>query len=249
MNNFQRDRFARHVISSLNNSLRNKKITILGYAFKKNTGDARESPALDVIRNLLEESPKCIAIFDPLCSEADIRRELLVLCEGGVMRPHGPVEVKSDPYAACADTDAILVLTDWDIFQTRPAILIEPTPKADQLDGAALTTPLNLKRKRETTHSKPPTPPQTPKIAGLTNDAMSMLLPEPPCPPNCVECESGEKYGTMFEKDLSTTLDWRAIFRTAREPKWVFDGRGILNAQQMVEMGFRLETLGRANLY
>ena len=252
MNNFQRDRFARHVISSLNNSLRGKKITILGYAFKKNTGDARESPARDVIRTLLEESPRSIAIFDPLCSEGEIKRELSVLeDESGAVKPEGPVEIISNPYEASSDSNAVLVLTDWDMFKNSkfdaPA---KPIAEPHNLDGATPTTILQLQHRSDRTQAPIPKPdPLHAKTSSILSDLTSRLLPEPPCPANCLDCKSTIAHGSATARDILTPLDWTAISKSVREPRWVFDGRGILDARAMVGMGFRLETLGRASMY
>ncbi|KAK3699614.1 hypothetical protein LTR37_016350 [Vermiconidia calcicola] len=249
MNDFQRDRFARNVISRLNNTLRGKKITILGYAFKKNTGDARESPALDVIRILMQEHPHTIAIFDPLCSESDVKRELAVLDDcRGLVQPNGPIEIVTDSYLACADSNAILVLTDWDMFKnTKPATpdKFEAT-ELPQLDGA---TPANIFRLPHSVArvTKPPSPPQTPKMTGIGTDLAEDLMSEPECPPSCEECGS---FG--FGKDsreIGHPLDWHRISRSVKEPRWVFDGRGILDARVMLGLGFRLETLGRQSMW
>lgn len=253
MNNFQRDRFARNVIATLNNSLRGKKITILGYAFKKNTGDARESPALDVIRILLEEGPRSISIYDPLCSEADIKRELAVLeADYAVCTPEGPVQVVSDPYQACADSNAVLVLTDWDMFKnTKPVPPpSKPTPMPQSFDGTTPTDILHITpRMEQLTMSKPPSPPRSPKPSSLPTELASKLMPEPACPADCAECASAHSSGTLVEKDISTPLVWSDISKLVKEPRWIFDGRGILDDRAMVGMGFRLETLGRASMY
>lgn len=251
INDFQRDRFAKGVIASLNNTLRGKRATILGYAFKKNTGDARESPALDVIRILLEENPRSIAIFDPLCSTLDIRKELSVLERGHpVMKPEGPVEILSDPYAACSDSNAVLVLTDWDMFKTsRPIRLSKPpVEEVRQVDRAAPATILGLSQQSENV-AAPPTPPETPKLSCLPSDLATRLVAEPPCPIDCAECREAIRSGTTVTKDISTPLDWSRISKSVKEPRWVFDGRGILDSRAMVGMGFRLETLGKASLY
>jgi len=243
MNDFQRDRFARHVIATLNNSLRGKKITILGFAFKKNTGDARESPALDVIRILLEEGPRSIAIFDPLCSEADIKRELSVL-EGdyAVAKPDGPVEVLSDPYEACADSSAVLVLTDWDMFKIAKS---QPAPSKPVEEAHPLEVPIGavpIARKTAVVPSPLTTSP-------LPSTMAAQMVAEPACPTDCVECADAAAKGQSVEKDITTPLNWPTISKTVREPRWVFDGRGVLDPRAMVGMGFRLETLGRASLY
>ena len=255
MNNFQRDRFAMKVISSLNNSLRGKKIAILGFAFKKDTDDARESPALDVIRILLEENPKSIAIYDPLCSAADIQRELRVLEGGNAVKPDGPVEILPDPYNACRDSNAVLVLTDWDMFKV--AKIVAPTSETkqaeaefDEVVSSAPTDILNLPQTFEHTHiEKPPTPPESPKPSHIPHEVISRLLPEPECPADCVECVEAAAIEKCSQKDFGMPLDWASISRIVKEPRWVFDGRGVLVAQAMMGMGFRLETLGRASMY
>lgn len=256
MNDFQRDRFAHNIISSLNNSLRGKKITILGYAFKKNTGDARESPALDVIRVLLEEGPKSIAIFDPLCSEADIKRELRVLeSERSVVKPDGPVEILSDPYRACENSNALLVLTDWDMFKVVTPDLVPAKPAStpprlqENINPSTPTDILHITRKMDTAVvSKPLTPPESPRPSVLDHDDARRLRSQPACPAECAECKI-DNYSKATDKDVSTPLDWSTISKLVKEPRWVFDGRNVLEAQAMTQLGFRLETLGRASMF
>jgi UDPglucose 6-dehydrogenase len=248
MNNFQRDRFARHVIASLNNTLRGKKITILGYAFKKDTGDARESPALDVIRTLLEENPRSVCIYDPLCSEADIKRELQVLeDEYPILAPKGPVRILRDPYEACIDSNAVLVLTDWDMFKnglrTTPTKPINPV--MDQLDGAVPAGILHLP-----VHSQQSSAPtKAAKASYVPADLMDRLQPQPECAVGCEQCSGVTDTTSKGELDTATPLDWYRISKAVKDPRWVFDGRGVLDSRAMVGMGFRLETLGRASMY
>lgn len=64
MNEYQKSRFTQKVIESLFNTVSGKKICILGFAFKKNTGDTRESPAIHVAKTLLDEGAS-INIYDP----------------------------------------------------------------------------------------------------------------------------------------------------------------------------------------
>ena len=250
MNTFQRNRFAQQIISSLNNTLRGKKITILGYAFKKNTGDARESPAMDVITMLLNENPESVHIYDPLCSKKDIVHELHALKEKDcpVLAPEGPVIIQDDPYEACVGSSAVLVLTDWDVFKNvtlSPHLKDIGTP-ISQFDGAVPAGILRLPVRAE-----PPlqTPPPTPETFDTNLDIADRLDPEPSCPAICEDCRASSSNLGSQNRDISTPLDWARISRCIREPRWVFDGRGILDAKVMVGMGFRLETLGRAGMY
>jgi len=245
MNDFQRNRFANQVISSLNNTLRRKKIAILGYAFKKNTGDARESPALDVIRILLEEGPAEIAIFDPLCSREDIKREL------GALDAVEAVQIYSSPYSACASSSAILILTDWDMFKTSaPPAAPKRCAEVEMFNGVTPTSLLNLQQKPGSMRdlsSKPPTPPDTPLMSSIScHDTEEAPLPQPPCPEHCPQCmidADGHE-----PTDLSSPIDWPLIANSVSE-NWVFDGRGILDSRIMSKMGFRVETLGTPSIY
>lgn len=67
MNVYQKARFSNKVIESLFNTVTGKKITMFGFAFKKDTGDTRESPAIHVAKTLLDEGAK-LNIYDPKVS-------------------------------------------------------------------------------------------------------------------------------------------------------------------------------------
>lgn len=255
MNDYQRSRFARNVISKLNNSLRGKKIAILGYAFKKDTGDARESPALDVLRILLEESPASVAIYDPLCSAEDIQRELRAISGGDdLLKPNGPVQIIADPYQACENSNAILVLTDWDMFKNTK-VHSAPVKTVPQVDGLASSPAdlLHLHDKLEKFKPKatsPPTPPMTPKMRSLTSRLDSYLISEPACPAECAQCSSqASGNGSIDTLAGLKPLNWSRIFSIVKEPRWVFDGRAVLDAQFMESLHFRIEVLGRASKY
>ena len=110
MNDYQKRRFIQNVLSHLFNTVTDKKIALFGFAFKKDTNDTRESAAIYVGRDLLEEQAQ-LAIYDPKVSEAQIRKDLLVEATDSA------VEVYSDPYEAAQGAYAILVLTEWDQFK------------------------------------------------------------------------------------------------------------------------------------
>lgn len=71
MNDYQKKRFTRRIIECLFNTITDKKITVLGFAFKKNTGDTRMSPAIDVCKLLLEEGAN-LCIYDPKVPKSQI---------------------------------------------------------------------------------------------------------------------------------------------------------------------------------
>lgn len=110
MNDYQKHRFGRRILASMFNTVSDKKIAVLGFAFKKDTNDTRESPAICVCRDLLDEQAQ-ISIYDPKVSEAQIRRDLAVAAEDS------NVTVCADAYQATQDAHAILILTEWDEFK------------------------------------------------------------------------------------------------------------------------------------
>ncbi|MEX0322203.1 MAG: UDP-glucose 6-dehydrogenase [Puniceicoccaceae bacterium] len=110
MNDYQRRRFAQDIISTQFNTVTDKKIAIFGFAFKKDTNDTRESPAIYVCRDLLEEGAY-LSIFDPKVSEEQIHRDLGVSADD----PH--VEVHRDQYKAAEDSHAVAILTEWDVLK------------------------------------------------------------------------------------------------------------------------------------
>lgn len=75
MNEYQKRRFSQRVITSLFNTITGKKLAVLGFAFKKDTGDTRESPAATVCKHFLEESAK-VSIYDPKVPEKQIWLDL-----------------------------------------------------------------------------------------------------------------------------------------------------------------------------
>jgi UDP-glucose 6-dehydrogenase len=64
MNDYQKQRFVERVISAMFNTVARKRLAIFGFAFKKDTGDTRETPTIDVCRGLLADGAKCV-VYDP----------------------------------------------------------------------------------------------------------------------------------------------------------------------------------------
>ena len=80
INDYQKNRFAKKIITGLNGTVNQKKITLLGWAFKKDTNDSRESAAIYVADILLEEGAE-VHVFDPMVKEARIHQDLTTLWE------------------------------------------------------------------------------------------------------------------------------------------------------------------------
>ena len=112
MNDYQKRRFSRRIMEALFNTASGKRIAVLGFAFKKDTNDTRESASIYVCCDLLQEQAQ-LAIYDPKVPVEQIHADLQ-LAEGN----GGEVEICSDPYTAAAGAHAVAVMTEWDEFQT-----------------------------------------------------------------------------------------------------------------------------------
>ena len=106
MNDYQERRFAERVVKNMFNTISGKKIAVFGFAFKADTGDTRESPAIYISRLLLNEHAN-LAIYDPKAIP-NARIDLGDVKAG--------VEYCSDPYEAVRGAHAIVLITDWKEF-------------------------------------------------------------------------------------------------------------------------------------
>lgn len=111
MNEYQKERFVRRILSSMFNTVSGKKIAILGYAFKKDTNDARESPAIGVCQRLLNEKAK-LSIYDPKVDSTTILSTLKT-------QPGNDenIEIAGSVLEAVTDSHCVVVLTEWDEFK------------------------------------------------------------------------------------------------------------------------------------
>ncbi len=119
MNEHQKQRFTNRVISCLYNNLNGKRIAVLGFAFKANTSDTRESPAITLVSNFVAEKAQ-VAIYDPRVGRTQIWKELVD--DGndrGVLM--ASVIICQSVYSACEGADAVVVVTEWDEFSNKPS--------------------------------------------------------------------------------------------------------------------------------
>lgn len=119
MNDYQKKRFSEKMVAKMFNTVTGKKVSILGYAFKKDTGDVRETPAMFVVRDLFAEGA-LIHIYDPQVSREEMWKEMDYTC--GISPEKTPrldesVITSTDAYSACEGSHAIAVLTEWDEFK------------------------------------------------------------------------------------------------------------------------------------
>ena len=166
MNDYQKRRFSTRIVKKMFNTVSDKKIAIWGFAFKKDTNDTRESAAIYVCRDLLEERAR-LTIYDPKVSLDQIRADLeyLMAGPGGVLTEaqkellYKNVTVANSAESAADGAHAIAVMTEWDEF---------------------------------------------------------------------CDCDFGSIYETMMK------------------PAFVFDGRNVLDAQKLSEIGFEIESIGKS---
>jgi len=107
INEYQQERFVTKIINNMFGTLAGKKICIFGFAFKADTSDTRESPAIYISKKLLAEHAEVI-ISDPRAlknAAADL---------AGIK---GNIKFIDDPYTASAGCHAVIVLTDWDVYR------------------------------------------------------------------------------------------------------------------------------------
>lgn len=158
-NNFQRTRFARRIVEALFNTVTDKKICILGFAFKKNTGDTRESAAIYIAKHLMDEGAH-LSIYDPKVERQQVEFELSqpAISADCPERVDQLVTCHADPYSAAAGAHAVVICTEWDEF---------------------------------------------------------------------------------------LTLDYSRIYKSMAKPAFIFDGRKMLNHEELGRMGFHVETIGR----
>lgn len=159
INDHQKGRFARKIIKSLYNTVSGKKIAFLGWAFKKDTNDTRESAAIYVADHLLNENAN-VHIFDPKVKSKQIYSDLDYLGSRSPDSNRDLVQVHKDPYDACLDSHAVAILTEWDEFKE---------------------------------------------------------------------------------------YDWQRIYASMPKPAHIFDGRNLLNHEELVKIGFRVYSIGKAN--
>jgi UDPglucose 6-dehydrogenase len=123
INNYQKARFSKKIIDELNGTIKSKKIAVLGWAFKKDTNDSRESASIYVTDHLLEEGAQ-VCVYDPKVEEEQMINDLYNLWESKNISK-SEIESKlnrltvTHAHEDCFNSSScIAVLTEWDEFIT-----------------------------------------------------------------------------------------------------------------------------------
>ncbi|KAH0599816.1 hypothetical protein MHUMG1_02606 [Metarhizium humberi] len=264
MNDYARDRFTNRVIKCLNNTLVGKKVAILGYAFKKNTSDTREAPALEMIKTLLEERPREIAVFDPCCNPLVIKEEIKTLL--GDVAAGNNISVYGNAYDACSGATAVVIATEFDEFRNQPAPKPSPAPVLQEAAPKMIGRKPNPKS--DPRPFERPVPTENDLLAlhkylvqrpsETSDDPLGRFNIEPSCADDCPDCiqerqskKTGHAtgMGSAEEYKAKERIDWVRIADAMAKPRWVFDGRGVIDSREMVKLGVRVESVGRQHRF
>ena len=115
MNNYQRSRFSKKIISKLGNNLTNKTITLYGWSFKKDTNDSRESSSIYIAIDLLNKGAK-INVYDPQTSNEIILSDIkeYSINQSNII---DRISFIDNPYKAVKNSSCVGILTEWDEFK------------------------------------------------------------------------------------------------------------------------------------
>ncbi|RAL65817.1 hypothetical protein DID88_005480 [Monilinia fructigena] len=212
VNEWQRKRWVKTIVERMGGGLRGKKIAVLGYAFKRGTGDVRESLARDVIGMLDEERPREIAVWDDGCDVEVLRKELKRF-EGA--------RVEKDPYAACKRADAVLICRELESSsRDMRSKMDDMRPFLNNPSEMELLNFQNfLSLKVQSTLEK--------------NDPLGRLYREAACEEDCMKCKQSGKINTSE----GAKIDWNRIMMGIKAPRWIFDGRGVLDMAELEKVG------------
>ncbi|KAK3358033.1 UDP-glucose/GDP-mannose dehydrogenase family, NAD binding domain-containing protein [Lasiosphaeria hispida] len=237
INEYQRQRYTRNIVRELNGSLRGKKIAVLGFAFKDGTNDTRNSIAVHIIKDLADEMPREIAIFDPGCTSVDILDEIEKI--GLTQNQLNKIRICAGWREVVQEASAACVLTQWRQFRGRQiggpqkssekqakttSRAVTPNTREEALTEMGILALEDLARRERST----------------SEDPLGRLKPLPPCANDCRHC--GVSLGRSHNED---TVDWLEAAGMMQEPRWVFDGRNVVNHLELQGLGFRVRGIGK----
>ncbi len=116
MNDHQKRRFSKNIVNTLYNTVADKKIAFLGWAFKKDTNDTRESTAIYVADDLINEQAN-IAVYDPKVNHKQVLSDLNYLETRSSELNEKHISSHENIYEVCENAHAIAILTEWDEFK------------------------------------------------------------------------------------------------------------------------------------
>lgn len=228
LNEWQKDRFAKRVVSSLYNTLSNKKVAIFGFAYKKNTGDTRESAAITIVNHLVAERAK-VTIYDPQVKEDQIWQDLRCSTDNP-KNLDDCVTVCKNPYDACVGASAVVIVTEWDEFKV-----------VDEPEYTPLSTSLSASTSASKASSTSAGAAELPGYTVSGSNDNPEYFEKPYSPPSTPAGHSPKE-----PSECRPNVNWNKISSLMSRPAFVFDGRNIVNAAKLEKIGFRVECIGNA---
>ncbi|KAI3383037.1 hypothetical protein SNEBB_006891 [Seison nebaliae] len=197
LNEWQKRRFTNLIIEKLNNTLKGKKLIILGFAFKQNTSDTRETPSKYICNGLLEEGAE-LMIYDPQVTNVQIHFDLETLRMNNLY-------TGQDTYRSLSNGNT--KHNDGNSNDTNSII-----------SGSGDSNPnvdLNIKCIKNLS-----------KLYENAINASAIVV--------CTEWE-----------EFCTQIDYKRLYSVMNKPAYIFDGRIILNHEQLSKIGFTVYSIGK----
>ncbi len=117
INDWQQKRISTIIVKKLFGTISEKKISIMGFSFKANTNDTRESPSIRICKDLINEGAN-LSIYDPKVTYGQIKKELNTPnLDKGETRDVSTWIFSNSIEDACKDADAIIITTEWEEFK------------------------------------------------------------------------------------------------------------------------------------
>jgi len=126
LNNWQKDRISKLIVNTLFGTVSGKRIAVLGFSFKANTNDTRNSPSIKICKDLIEDGA-LLSIYDPKVSQSQIEKDLGIKCSDQFLESNsGTIYYERSIEKTAEDAHAILILTEWkEFFNINWDLLIE----------------------------------------------------------------------------------------------------------------------------
>ena len=232
INEYQKERFAQRIAKCLYNTLAYKKIAVLGFAYKKDTGDTRESAAITIVGQLIAENAR-VAIYDPKVDAEQILRDLRTQHTPEVVAER--VTICHDAYTASANACAVVILTEWDEFKTDHLPAPQQKPQFLPETPLAVTpNPILAESSSEDSYFEAASS-SSDEANGRTSSATS-----PSSSPELAPQEA------LRRSQLSKIrLNWTKVASSMRRPRLLFDGRNVVQPAKLMALGFQVHCIGK----
>jgi len=199
MNDHQRTRFTRRIVKTLFNTITDKKIAVFGFAFKKNTGDTRESPAIYISKHILDEGAT-LSIYDPKVSSDQVK---LDLTQDG----EWPSQISNGHDSSLGGHKG----SPSGSLPLRFVVKDDSDPKVNEGD--------NVRQ---------------------GNERLVVIESDP------YEAARGAHALVVCTRwDEFVDYDYSRIYEVMTKPAFIFDGQKFLDHEKLIDIGFRVQTIGR----